>query len=124
LCRDSLTIVSRATIIFVGEGEWTVFDLESEISERALCATATAAALAIATPDSCLAAGVVYADVGEGTCPPPSEDSADSADAAESDDSADSAVSAESGVSTDSDDSSDAPNEPSGGDDEVTCTKK
>jgi hypothetical protein len=39
--------------------------------EKSLCAVATAAALAIATPDFCLAAGVVYADVGPGTCLPP-----------------------------------------------------
>jgi hypothetical protein len=55
----------------VGKGEWTVFDLEAEIKKRSLCATATAAALAISKPDACLAAGVVYADAGEGTCPPP-----------------------------------------------------
>jgi hypothetical protein len=49
-----------------------VDDLEVQINEKSLCAVAEAAVLAIASPNSCLAAGIVYADVGPGTCPPPS----------------------------------------------------
>jgi hypothetical protein len=45
-------------------------ELEVVIVEKSLCAVAEAAALAISTPDGCLAAGVVYAGA-EATCPSP-----------------------------------------------------
>jgi hypothetical protein len=57
--------------VSAGQGEWKVADYEQAIKSESLCATATAAAAAIATPNKCLASGVVYADVGPGTCPPP-----------------------------------------------------
>jgi hypothetical protein len=53
-----------------GPGRWTLDQLEAVIVEKSLCAVAEAAALAISTPDGCLAAGIVYGGA-EATCPSP-----------------------------------------------------
>jgi hypothetical protein len=62
--------VLRTEACFAGQETWSLFDLEAEISSRALCAVAQASALAISTADGCLSAGVVYGGV-DATCPSP-----------------------------------------------------
>jgi hypothetical protein len=52
-------------------GSWTDEDLAVAIEAKTLCAVAEASALAISGPYGCLAGGIVYADVGPGTCLPP-----------------------------------------------------
>jgi hypothetical protein len=55
---------------FAGSGTWTAAALSKVIAEKSLCAVAEAAALAISTPDGCLAAGIVYGGA-QATCPAP-----------------------------------------------------
>lgn len=52
-----------------GQESWTVDDFSVRIEEANMCALASAHAYAMATPDFCLAGGIILTEAQEGECP-------------------------------------------------------